>query len=682
MSKKHLNQFFNRIKEQLMIRNLMTIQTFLTYGVLFLLSLPAFSQKYITTQTATGKAKDSYNMAMQKLQTGDKNGALVDFTQTVETSPTFIDAYIQRASILRQLNQLDKAEEAFEKALALDANYDSRVLYGLALVEQQLKKYEEAALHFEAYANFAGADSKMVEKAKDLAAKARSLMPTMPTKIATSDKTKENVTMTEPQSMGSNINELASSQYFPALTADGEMLIFTRASGGYIGGNEDFYFSKKVNGEWQKAEAISDLNTTQSEGAQCVSADGQVMYFSGCARADGKGSCDIYMTSYKNGKWEKAQNVAELNTADWEAIPSISADKRTLYFTSTRSGGLGGRDIWYSTFQNGKWGEAKNMGAPINTSNDDQAPFIHPDGQTLYFASAGHKGLGGFDILVTRKNTDGTWSQPENPGAPINTDKNEVSLSVSLDGKYAFFSRTRDNSSFSAKEDIYYFQLQEKARPKLVTYVKAIVRDAKTKTPLSSSLKFIDANTREGIQTGETDNSGVFLVTLNVGKKYALTVSKQGYNYYSQEFDLTNTTLSLDKPYLLDIELMPFAGVETMPAANRNFTLNNVNFATAQTEPLPESYNELDNLVQLLNTHPTLEVAIYGHTDNVGSASSNLSLSEKRAAAIKNYLITKGIAATRLSSRGFGETQSIDSNDTEAGRARNRRTEFSVQKYE
>lgn len=665
-----------------MIKNLITIQTFLYFGVFFLFSFTAFSQKYITLQTATGKAKDSYNTAMQKLQTGDKNGALADFTQTVDASPTFIDAHIQRASILRQLNQLDKAEEAFEKALALDANYDSRVLYGLALVEQQLKKYEEAALHFETYANFTGADSKMVEKAKDLAAKARSAIPSVPSKIVSSGKVAENVTMTEPKSIGLNINDPSSSQYFPALTADGEMLIFTRAIGNAIGGNEDFYFSKKVNGEWQKAEAITDLNTKQSEGAQCVSTDGQVMYFSGCGRADGKGECDIYVTSYKNGKWETARNVEELNTTAWEALPSISADKRTLYFSSTRSGGFGGRDIWYSTFQNGKWGEAKNMGKPINTSADDQAPFIHPDGQTLYFASSGQSGLGGFDILITRKNQDGTWSQPENPGAPLNTDKNEVSLSVSLDGKYAFFSRTRDNNAYYPKEDIYYFQLQEKARPKLVTYVKATVRDAKTKTPLSSTLKFIDANTRESIQTGETDNSGVFLVTLNVGKKYALTVLKQGYNYYSKEFDLTNAALSLDKPYLLDIELMPFAGVESMPSAHRNFTLNNVNFATAQTEPLPESYNELDNLVQLLNTNPTLEVAIYGHTDNVGSASSNLSLSEKRAAAIKNYLITKGIAAKRLSSRGFGETQSIESNDTEAGRARNRRTEFSVQKYE
>jgi outer membrane protein OmpA-like peptidoglycan-associated protein/tetratricopeptide (TPR) repeat protein len=666
-------------KNNIMNKKRISLKTILCLGISFLVSLSAFSQPYITSQTATGKAKTYFDAAMQKLQGGDKTAALTFFTQATDDAPLFIDAHIQRASILRSLNLLDDAEKAFEKALALDAHYDNRVVYGLALVEQQLKKYNEAAQHFEAYAGSKNADPKMAEKAKDLAAKARANISSVPTKIATLSEGKEALTLTEPKSMGLNINDPANSQYFPALTADGETLIFTRNLGNTFFIKEDFYWSKKLNGVWQKAEPINELNTTLNEGAQAVSADGQVMYFSACGRSDGKGVCDIYLTAYKNGAWEKPQNVADLNSSSFDALPAISADKRTIYFTSDRNGSRN-RDIWYSTLdKNGKWGEAQNMGDAINTGGDEQAPFIHPDGQTLYFASNGHSGLGGFDIFYTRKNPDGTWTKPENAGAPINTPNNEMSLSVSLDGRLAFFSRTRASAD---KEDIYYFQLQEKARPQLVTYVKATVRDATTKTPLSSSLKFIDANTRESIQTGETDNSGVFLVTLNMGKKYALTVTKQGYNYYSKEFDLTNMTLSIDKPYLLDIDLMPLSVVKNAPEAKRSFTLNNVNFATAQTEPLPESYVELDNLVQLMTNNPKLEVAIYGHTDNEGSASSNLSLSEKRAVAIKNYLIAHGIPANRLSSRGFGETQPIESNETPEGKARNRRTEFSILKYE
>jgi outer membrane protein OmpA-like peptidoglycan-associated protein/tetratricopeptide (TPR) repeat protein len=656
---------------------LITMKCILISGFIFFTSTTSiYSQKYVSAETAIRQVKMGFDAGVEKLQKGDKNAALLAFVQVLELEPTFIDAYIQEASILRQLNKLEEAERAFEKAIALDADYDNRVFYGLAMVEQQLKKFEEAAQHFESYANSKNADPKMAEKAKEMAEKARNSIP-----MPESDG-KERLTMKEPKNMGPNINDNNSSQYSPAMTADGEMMVFTRATGDFISSSEDFYCSKKVKGEWQQAETLKDINTQESEGTQCISADGKVMYFSARRREEGKGSYDIYASAFKNGKWEKAQNVEELNTNDWEALPSISADKKTLYFTSTRAGGLGGRDIWYSSFKNGKWGEAKNMGTPINTPADDQAPFIHPDGQTLYFASKGHQGLGGFDILFSHKNPDSTWAEPENLGAPLNSDKDEVSLSVSLNGQYAYFSRTREGRSLADKEDIYYFQLHKKARPQLVTYVKANVRDAISKTPLSISINFIDTKTRDTLQMEETDSSGTFLVTMNVGKKYMLAVSKPGYNYFLKEFDLADTTLRIDTSFLLDIDLVPFSSVKGLPESKRNFRLKNVNFGTGQTEPLSESFIELDNLIHTLTINPTLEVAIHGHTDNIGLPSANLSLSEKRAEVIKNYLISKGIAATRLTSRGFGETQPIIGNETSEGRASNRRMEFLIQKYE
>ena len=518
-----------------MITPLPKLKSLIIIGVILSLSVTAFSQKYVSTQTAIRQVKQGYDAGMEKLQEGDKNAALLAFTQLLELEPTFIDAYIQQASVLRQLNKWEEAEKSFEKALALDSAYDCRVLYGLALVEQQLKKFEEAAQHFEAYTNSKNTDPKMAEKARDLAVKARNSIP-----VPESDG-KEHFLLKEPKNMGLSINDSISSQYSPALTADGETLFFSRASGDFINSSEDFYFSKKEKGVWQPSEVLTDINTRKSEGTLCVSADGQVLIFSARGREDSKGSYDIYTSSFKNVKWDKAQNIEELNTTGWEGMPSLSADKKTLYFTSIRAGGLGGRDIWCSTFQNGKWGEAKNMGAPVNTNEDDQAPFIHPDGQTLYFASKGHDGLGGFDIFVSRKNPDSTWSKPENLGAPLNSDKNELSLSVSLDGKYAYFSRTRDNRSLTAKEDLHYFQLHKKVQPKAVTFVKATVRDAVSNIPLSSALKFMDIKTRDTLQMYETGDSGVFLITMNVGKKYALTVSKPGYNYFLKEFDLTDS---------------------------------------------------------------------------------------------------------------------------------------------
>lgn len=648
------------------------MKTKFTLLLLIWLHVGAFAQTYWTAETITGKAKEAYESGLQNIKAGNKEAALLNFEKATKITPTFINAHLQQAILYQKLSQWEKAEMAFAKVIAIDATYDNRVLYSLALVQQKLDKKTEAIRHFEAYMKSKNPNPALVTKAMQFIETLKRDLP----KISGAS-----LTNNQPQSMGSNVNHLEYSQYFPALTADGETLIFTRKMITLMAFNEDFYWSKKVNGVWKKAEPIDDLNTPQNEGGQCVSADGQVMYFSACDRADGKGACDIYRTAFKNGVWETPINVEALNTMMWEALPALSADKRTIYFTSSRTGSRG-RDIWYSTLNaDNQWVTPKNIGAPINTTGDEQAPFIHPDGQTLYFASNGHHGLGGFDIFYTRKQSDGTWSTPKNVGTPINTPNQERSLSVSLDGKSAFFTRSNGTRDDDEKQDIFYCELEQKARPQLVTYVKATVRDAVTKQSLSSSLKFIDATTGQTIQTGETDQSGLFLVTLNLGKKYALSVTKQGYSFYSQTFDLSDAAVTLDKPSIIEIELTPFAVTTNGVTTNRNFVLKNVNFATAQSEPLAESYTELDNLVQMLLQNPTLEIAIHGHTDNVGSANSNLVLSEKRAEAIKMYLISKGIEAKRLSSKGFGATQPTTSNETNAGKAMNRRTEFTIVRY-
>jgi outer membrane protein OmpA-like peptidoglycan-associated protein/tetratricopeptide (TPR) repeat protein len=648
------------------------MKTKFTFLLLTCFYLLAAGQTYLTYETITGKAKEAFEAGLQNIKAGNKEFALFSFEKAAKIAPTFINAHLQQAILYQKLSQWEKAEMAFARVVAIDRNYDNRVLYSLALVQQKLDKKTDAIRHFQAYMDSKNPNPVMVTKARQFI----EALKTGIQKTAAAPFSKN-----QPQNMGANVNDREYSQYFPALTADGETLIFTRKLNTLMFFNEDFFWSKKVNGIWQKAEPIEDLNTEKNEGGQCVSADGQVMYFSACDRADGKGACDIYMTAFKNGVWETPINVEGLNTKMWEALPALSADKRTIYFTSSRTGSKG-RDLWYSTLDaNNQWVTPKNMGETINTSGDEQAPFIHPDGQTLYFASNGHGGLGGFDIFYTRKQSDGTWSIPENLGTPINTPNQERSLSVSLDGKYAFFSRSISDHGDDEKQAIFYCELEEKARPQLVTYVKATVRDAVTKQSLSSALKFIDVATGQTIQTGETDNSGVFLVTLNLGKKYALSVTKQGYSFYSQTFDLSNAAVTIDKPFVIEIELTSFAVSTNGVTTNRNFVLKNVHFATAQSEPLAESYMELDNLVQMLLQNPTLEIAIHGHTDNVGASNSNLALSERRAASIKNYLISKGIEAKRLSSKGFGATKPLTSNETDAGKAMNRRTEFVIVRY-
>jgi outer membrane protein OmpA-like peptidoglycan-associated protein len=667
---------------------------------LFSLSILS-AQNYTTAKNAGGKAKIAFEEAQKKMSAGDKAGALKALDEAIADKDNFIDAHLMRGQILRGLSRLDEAKSAFQKALSIDANYDTRIIYGLALMEKESKNFEKAAKLFDTFASLPNADATMKEKAKALATECRGLnattaakpmeakptetqtppKPLPPTDVVINSKdVAEKVKMTEPKLLSLNVNHAEQNQYFPSLTADGEQLFFTRAiSSGFFSMNEDFFMSKKKNGEWQMAEPVTALNTKQSEGAQCISPDGQTFLFTACAREDGKGSCDLYITSYKNGKWGQPVNLSELNSERWEAMPSISGDQNTIFFASDRPGGQGNRDIWMSRKQNGKWGEPVNLGATVNTSGEDDAPFFHPDGRTLYFSSYGHNAKGQ-DIFVTRLNTDGTWTKPVNLGAPINTEGDEWSPYVSLDGRYTFFSR-KDNGVTK----IFYFELQkEEFKPQVVTYAKGIVRDKATKHPLSSKLEFRDIASNTLVQTLETDTTGTFLITLPFGKNYALTASRRNYKYESRSFNLTKDNAA-DKPYFLDIELTPLSrpieGTEPKDTENAPaFTLQDLHFEFAKTEPLPESYIELDRLVDFMTENVEVKIEIQGHTDNVGSSENNRSLSQKRSEAVKKYLVEKGIVESRINCKGYGETKPIQSNDTDEGRAANRRTEFVILK--
>ena len=584
---------------------------------------------------------------------------------------------------MRSLGRLTDARSAYQNALAIDANYNPQIIYALAILEKELKNYVGAIKLFEQFANMPKTSPELAEKAKAQAAECKQLQANPNMEIASKstpvpESKKPVVLMTKPQVMSDNINSASQSQYFPSLTADGEMLFFTRNIGSSFMLNEDFFMSKKVNGEWQMAQPVNELNTKLSEGAQCISADGTTFLFTACSREDGLGSCDLYITSFKNGNWGTPVNMKELNTSSWDGTPSMSGDKKLIFFSSDRPGGKGGRDIWYSRNINGKWAEPKPLGGNINTDSHEDAPFFHPDGQTLYFTSYGHDAKGR-DIFVSRRVNDSTWTDPINMGEPFNTDRDEWSPSVSLDGSTLFFTRSDDGVI-----KIYYYTLQnvknEAVKPKQVTYLKATVRDAVTKTPLSSRLQIMDSDAGTVIQTGETDNSGTFIIPLPFGKRYALSVNQTGYVFFKQNFNLTQNA-SADKPFILDIELKPLKEAAATPENNSGITLHDLNFALASSEPLPESMGELEQLYGLMNTNTSLKIAIHGHTDNSGSAESNVTLSQKRAEAVKKFLTDKGIAADRISCKGFGEKKPIDTNETEEGRARNRRTEFVVVSY-
>lgn len=475
---------------------------------------------------------------------------------------------------------------------------------------------------------------------------------------------KKNPVPFQPKNLGVSINT-ERLEYFPYLTPDGRILAFTRLDGR----EENLYMAQKKDSGFTTAVSFGEIiNTDENEGAETMNADGSLLFFTACNRPDGYGSCDIYFSQKLANLWSVPSGIGKpINSGAWEAQPSFSSDSKALYFSSNRAGGFGGKDIWVSYLdENLKWSEPFNLGPSINTKNDDQCPFIHADNQTLYFTSNGWPGLGNGDIFVSRK-TDSGWTPALNIGYPINTENDDNGMTVSYDGKTAFMSSSREGGFGGL--DIYSFELPENVQPKKITYIKAIVRDAKTKQILNAAYSIIDLETKQEEHKGVT-NGGSFFVAIEMNKNSALQIQKEGYLFYSQNINLKENT-SQTKPYELEVWLEPIA-------TNSKITLNNVFFDFDKSDLKQESFIELDNLAELLKKNITIRIEIGGYTDDKGDDKYNQSLSQKRAESVVSYLILKGIDKTRLMAKGYGESQPVVPNDTEENKAKNRRTELKV----
>lgn len=630
--------------------------------LLCLLSGDAFSQTYTTRKNATGAAKSAFEEGVEQINRQEYEKALASMNKALKKAPDFIDAYISMSGAYIDLQQWPAGEEALEKAIAIDPLYDARVLYACAVTEWEQNKFEEAATHAAAYLNTNPKNEDMRYRARRLEENAQFAAVGV-----------KNPVPFNPKSVGDGVNT-GDEEYLPSLTADGSRMIFTRQ----VRRNEDFFISEWKDGRWQTAKPVEEVNTTENEGAQTFTADGAYILFSRQNREPekGMGSFDIYWSQYKDNAWGKPNPFSTaINSPAWDSHPSMSADGKTLFFSSERPGGQGGKDLWFSEkMDNGKWGAPQNMGPKINTKEDEQTPFIHPDGQTLYFTSNGLPGMGSNDIYYIRRNPDRSWGTPQNLGYPINTKGKEGTLVVSLDGRTAYYAFA---SPEKKQHDIYTFSMPEIARPLPVTYVRGHVRDGVLGKATTADVEITDIKTAKPFYKGVCRADGTFLVCLPAGVDYALAVQKKNYLFYSENFHLADTATFL-KPYTLEIVLQPIPK-EAAPAteqAPKPVVLQNVFFQINSAVLLPESRIELDRLAALLTDNAALKIQINGHTDNTGEEQANLTLSENRAKAVYDYLVGKNIEVARLRYRGFGENAPIDTNDTPEGRSRNRRTEF------
>jgi len=610
-------------------------------------------------ESTVKKAQQNFEYAEKSLQSRDYDAAVKSLEDAVAADPDFQIAFIQLGDVYRLKRSFEKARDNYLKAIAITTVVpEARVYYSLGDAELNTGDYANALKHFALFKqNYKGKEQFMLTKA-DLFIR----------NCEFSILAIQHPEKYEPLNLGAAINT-KDREYLPTLTADGNSLIFSRT----VDNNEDFYISPQVNQQWQTAVPLSDkINTRFNEGAQTITPDGNYLFFTGCNREDGFGSCDLYV-SHKNGNdWDTPFNLgAVVNSSSWDSQPAVTPDGNTLYFVSNRPGGIGGYDIWKTSLNsNGDWTKPENLGPDINTPFDENTPFIHPDGKTLYFSSNGWPGLGNMDIFYSRAQIDGKWGKPINMGYPINTFNDETGLMVSPDGTLGMFSSILKDGF--GDMDIYSFNLPAAAKPLPITYVKGIVRDKETRNFLEAKIQVVNLKTKENKFNDYTSkDNGEFLAVMPIGSTYAFNVMADGYLFYSDHFELNTKTT--DQPYVLDIYLE-----KLKPGAN--VVLKNIFFDTNKFDLLPESITELTDLLQLLNANTTIAIEIQGHTDNVGNAPDNLKLSLARSKAVYDYLITNKIDAGRLNFKGFGSTMPIAKNDTPEGRQKNRRTSFQITK--
>lgn len=631
---------------------------------LLVLLFPVLAIAQTGLDTKSKKAIELYIGADNFRVRGQYTEAIDALTQAIQKDKKFTEAYYRLGVVYMSMKDYPRAANNFKYALTLtkDIRKQKMIWFDLGEAYMLSGQYKEAINVLSGFVNAETQNKQRVAKAVASIENAR---------FAISNQVVNSTY--QPHALSDTVNCFPL-QYFPALTADQQELIFTRRRGHNLDDDEDLVISRKdQSGKWLPPQSVSPaINTPDNEGTCTISADGRKLIFTSCGGRGYSGNCDLFESIKTGDQWSKPVNLGpNVNSGDWESHPTLSADGRTLYFVSDRRGGFGRNDIWYTTLaENGKWTKARNLGEPVNTQYDERSPFIHVNGQTLYFASNGLVGYGGYDIFYTEK-TGTTWSKPTNMGGPINNHEDQYSLFITADGKKGYYSHEENLPNGTEKSLLMEIQIPENQIIKFRSnYVKGIVTDAKTGEKLKARIELFDINKNEIVSLVESDSvSGQYLMVLTQGSEYGLYVNRMGYLFKSLNFNYAE--LKDFEPLVIDIRL-------DRAQKGEGAVLQNIFFDVDRYELKEKSYTELEKVVHFLAENPQISIEIGGHTDNTGNPAYNQQLSEKRANAVYSYLVVKGINPKRLSAKGFGSLKPVASNETETGRQQNRRIGFTI----
>jgi len=422
--------------------------------------------------------------------------------------------------------------------------------------------------------------------------------------------------------------------------------------------------------------------TDDNQGGCTISIDNKRLYFAMSRQEGGnQPNCDIYVSENINGDWSEIRKIGPNvnHPVYWDSQPTLSADGNTMYFASDRPGGFGGIDIYFTKkdINTGVWGVPQNAGKKINTAGDEKTPFLHSDSETLYFSSDGHFGFGKYDIFYIRKDDKGQWKDAENIGYPINTEADDTGFFVSTDSKTGYFfsyDEGKMRGKGVGKYDLYSFDLYKEARPQETTFLSGEIKDNKGNTVEGGRVEVLNTVTKEKTNAVVDSSTGKFMVAVNLKKKddLLITVKKNDYAFSSKIVSVKDASFD-NRPKDVKIEV-------SEAKAGSSFVLNNLYYNTNSADLKSESFIVLESFVEYLKENPEITIEIQGHTDNVGSASSNEALSANRAYTVKAFLEEKGIEGKRITAKGYGPNKPIAENNTEEGKAKNRRTEFLITK--
>jgi tetratricopeptide (TPR) repeat protein len=516
-----------------------------------------FAQKALSSQNK--KALKLYEKGQKKSKERDFESALAFFGNAIKSDPNFYEAFLRRGSLFHAMGMEDSVYANLNKYLTLTSTPNPTILNRMASMAFKRGQYSLS----DQYLGQLFEIIPETKKDRELALIDRSIDFAL-------DEIQKDPNL-DIVLLPDQVNKF-SLQYLPSITIDNSTLIYTKRD--FIQGDEDIVVSHYKGGKWTEAQSVSNrINSPLNEGASTISADGRLMIFTSCDKRDSYGSCDLYFSKKTGENWSKPKNLGpSINSQYWESQPSLSADGNKIYFSSNRPGGRGGRDLWVSNFVKGKWSKPENLGNSINSFKDETTPFIHPNGETIYFSSNGFIGMGGFDLMKSTFE-DSVWTTPQNLGFPINSFKDEVGLLIGGDGKTAFFAKEEQRDGRIIDSKIVTFSMPVVHQAKPATYIVGKVFDYATGAPLRASIEIVDLLKNQMLYQAKSDSlSGNYTMVLPADKELVCYVKKKGYLFYENNFfSESNSMLS---PDTVNIRLKAISVDEFIVLRNIYFEVN------------------------------------------------------------------------------------------------------------